>query len=236
MEPGVPLALLAGVLSFSSPCCLPLLPGYLGFVAGLPAGEAGSRRVLAGASLFVLGFAVVFTAMGASVSLLGGFLGEHRFIFARVSGFFMIAMGLAILLLGGLPFLSRELRTDLGRMRRGLGGAFPLGMAFAFGWTPCIGPVLAALYAYGGATGSLGKGVALFGFYSLGLGIPFIVSALLYGKAALSFLWLRKHGRLIERAGGAVLVLMGALLVTGGWNRLFQPILNWYARLGWPPI
>ncbi len=227
------------MLSFSSPCCLPLLPGYFGFLSGLSDehdGELGRRRTLIGASLFVLGFVVVFTTLGASASLLGSFLQDHREATYQISGVFVVAMGASMLIGANLPFLSRGARIDLSTMRRGPAGAFPLGMAFAFGWTPCVGPVLAALLAYAGATGSLAQGASLLFVYALGLGVPFIGAALLYRRAAGSFGWLRRHGLAITRAGGAVLVAMGILLLTGGWTALFAPILRWYAKLGWPPI
>lgn len=227
------------MLAFSSPCCLPLLPGYFGFLSGLAGeddGELGRRRTLIGASLFVLGFVVVFTTLGASASLLGSFLQNHREATYQVSGVFVVAMGASMLIGANVPFLSRGARIDLSRMRRGPAGAFPLGMAFAFGWTPCVGPVLAALLTYAGATGSLVTGASLLFVFALGLGLPFIGAALLYRRAAGSFGWLRRHGRAITRAGGVVLVAMGILLFTGGWTALFAPVLRWYAKLGWPPI
>lgn len=239
MDPGVPLAFAAGILAFSSPCCLPLLPGYLAFVSDLAPGapgDAGRRRVLLGATLFVLGFAAVFTALGASASVLGSFLLENRQTLFRISGVFLLLVGAAMVLGADVPFLSRAAGTNLSRMRRGPAGAFPLGMAFAFGWTPCIGPVLAGLLTYAGSTGSLSEGAALLFVYSMGLGLPFIAAALLYERAASSFSWLRRRGRVIARAGGVVLVGMGVLLVTGSWMALFAPVLRWYARLGWPPI
>lgn len=227
------------MLAFSSPCCLPLLPGYFGFLSGLSGeddGKLGRRRTLIGASLFVLGFVVVFTTLGASASLLGTFLRDHRQATYQVSGLFVVAMGVSMLMGARVPFLSRGARIDFSRMRRRPAGAFPLGMAFAFGWTPCVGPVLAALLVYAGATGSLVQGASLLFVYALGLGIPFIGAALLYRRATRSFGWLRRHGLAITRAGGAVLVVMGVLLVTGGWTALFAPVLRWYAKLGWPPI
>lgn len=165
------------MLAFSSPCCLPLLPGYFGFLSGLSGeddGKLGRRRTLIGASLFVLGFVVVFTTLGASASLLGTFLRDHRQATYQVSGLFVVAMGVSMLMGARVPFLSRGARIDFSRMRRRPAGAFPLGMAFAFGWTPCVGPVLAALLVYAGATGSLVQGASLLFVYALGLGIPFI--------------------------------------------------------------
>lgn len=239
MDPNAPLAFAAGVVAFSSPCCLPLLPGYLAFVSDLSThrGEAGNKgRVLLGSTLFVLGFSVVFTALGATASLLGSFLLDNRQVFFRVSGALLVAMGLAMLVGAQIPFLSRMLRSDLSRMKRGPVGAFPLGMAFAFGWTPCVGPVLAGLLTYAGATGSLVDGAGLLFVYSLGLGLPFIGAAVLYNRATVSFSWLRRHGGLINRAGGVILIAMGVLLFSGSWTALFAPILRWYARFGWPPI
>lgn len=239
MDPNAPLAFAAGLVAFSSPCCLPLLPGYIAFISDLSADVHESesrRRVVIGASLFVLGFSVVFTALGATASLLGSFLLDNRQLFFRASGVFLVAMGLAMLVGAQIPFLSRMARSDLSRMRRGPVGAFPLGMAFAFGWTPCVGPVLAGLLTYAGATGSLIDGAGLLFVYSLGLGLPFIGAALLYRRAAVSFAWLRRYGGVINRAGGVILIVMGVLLFTGSWTALFAPVLRWYARFGWPPI
>lgn len=239
LDPSAPLAFAAGVLAFSSPCCLPLLPGYLGFVSGLtPEGSDGTglRPTLIGSSLFVAGFVAVFTALGASASLLGSFLLDNRDVIYQVSGAFVIAMGISMLVGLEIPLLSRGTRMDLSKMRRGPAGAFPLGMAFAFSWTPCVGPVLAALLTYAGATGSLARGASLLFVYSVGLGAAFVATALLYCRAYGSFAWLRRHGVAITRTGGALLIAMGALLLTGSWQSLFAPVLRWYAKLGWPPI
>ena len=239
MDPGAPLAFAAGVLAFTSPCCLPLLPGYLAFVSGLAGeddGRDGLRRTLIGASLFVLGFAAVFTALGASASVLGGFLLENRDVILKVCGAFLAVMGLSMLIGANIPLLSRGLQMDVRGLRRGPAGAFPLGMAFAFSWTPCIGPVLAGLLTYAGASGSLAVGAGLLFVYSLGLGVAFMATAVLYRRASRSFSWLRRHGSAISRSAGVVLIAMGVLLVVGGWQELFAPVLRWYGRLGWPPI
>lgn len=236
----VALSLMAGVLSFTSPCCLPLMPGYLSYVSGVIPDGAGAvatrRRVLGAALLFVLGFSVVFTLLGATASAAGSFLLQHRLLLERVGGVVVIVMGLVFMGALRIPALSREVRFDLRRIPTGPAGAVPLGMAFAVGWTPCVGPVLAGVLAAAATTGSVGVGAGLLFVYSLGLGIPFVVLALAQARAARTFAWFRRHARGVELAGGAVLVTMGALMFTGQWIRLFAPLLRWYARTGWPPI
>jgi cytochrome c-type biogenesis protein len=234
------LALVAGVISFTSPCCLPLMPGYLSYVSGVAGAEVGTvevrRRVLGSAALFVAGFALVFTLLGASASVAGGFLLGHRDVLIKGAGGFVILMGIASLGLLRIPFLYREVRTDLHRIRSGPLGAVPLGMAFAAGWTPCIGPVLAGILTAAAATQTVFRGAALLFVYSLGLGIPFILLALGYAGAGKAFAWLRRHGRAIEQVGGAVLIAMGALMITGQWLQLFIPLVRWFSRNQWPPI
>lgn len=236
----VALALTAGMLSFTSPCCLPLMPGYLAYVSGVSTGEGGAvtvrRRVLGAAALFVLGFAAVFTLLGASASLAGAFLLENRPAIERVAGVFVIAMGIVTTGLLRIPVLYREARLDLRRLPGGPLGAVPLGMAFAIGWTPCVGPVLAGILTAAAATGTASAGAGLLFVYSLGLGIPFLLLAWGHGRAIGAFTWLRRHGRAIEWIGGSVLVLMGVLMITGRWTQLFIPLLRWFARTGWPPI
>ncbi len=216
------------------------MPGYVSYVSGVAGGEVGTvqvrRRVVGAAALFVLGFATVFTVLGASASLLGSFLLANRPVLVKVAGGVIILMGLAALGLVRIPFLYREARADLTRIRPGPLGAVPLGMAFAVGWTPCIGPVLAGILTAAAATGTVWSGASLLFVYSLGLGIPFMLLALGYLRAGRAFTWLRRHGRGIEVAGGALLVVMGLLMITGHWLRLFTPLLRWFARTGWPPI
>ena len=230
------LAFVAGAVSFTSPCCLPLMPGYMSYISGVSAEEASRRRVLGSASLFVLGFAIVFTALGASASALGEFLLTRLPVFIKVAGAFVILMGLATLGLLKIPFLMRERRIDLHRIRSGPAGAVPLGMAFAFGWAPCVGPVLGGILTAAAATQTVWKGAILLFIYSLGLGIPFLLLALAYSKAGRTFRFLRRHGLAIERTGGVLLVTMGVLLITGYWQQLFTPLIRWFVRSGWPPI
>jgi cytochrome c-type biogenesis protein len=234
------LAFVAGVISFTSPCCLPLMPGYLSYVSGVAGDEHADTlvraRVLRAAGLFVLGFSIVFTMLGAGFSLFGGFLFQHGSIFLKAAGAFVIAMGLVNLGVLRVPFLFRELRFDLRRIEPGVAGAIPLGMAFAFGWTPCIGPVLGGILTAAAATKTAARGGALLLTYSLGLGIPFLLLAIGYAKASTVFAWLRAHGRGIERFGGGILIVMGVLMITGNWVRLFIPLIRFFSRSGWPPI
>lgn len=236
----VALAFVAGVVSFTSPCCLPLMPGYLSYVSGVasdtPANVSVRSRTVSAALLFVAGFATVFTVLGAGASALGGVILQNRSIFNTVAGVFVITMGLATMGVLRIPFLYREVRLDLHRIRGGRVGAVPLGMAFALGWTPCIGPVLAGILAAAATTRTAWTGAGLLFVYSLGLGVPFVLLALGYARAGRAFTWLRRHGRAIELVGGAVLVAMGILMITGYWTRLFIPLIRWFARLQWPPI
>jgi cytochrome c-type biogenesis protein len=234
------LALFAGVVSFTSPCCLPLMPGYVAFVSGA-AGEGGGgvavrTRALGAAVLFVVGFATVFTLLGAGISVFGATLISRRPFLIQVAGVFVIVMGLVTAGFLRIPFLYRERRIDLRRIKPGPAGALPMGMAFAIGWTPCIGPVLAGILTAAAASGGLWRGASLLFVYSLGLGIPFLLLALAYARAGRTFAWLRRHGRGIELVGGAILIAMGILMITGRWLLLFTPLIRWFSRLGWPPI
>jgi cytochrome c-type biogenesis protein len=176
------LALVAGVLSFTSLCCLPVIPGYVSYVSGVAGSGSGIMvrpRVVGLALLFVLGFATVFTLLGASASALGSVLLANRQTLIRVGGAFVILMGILTMGLLRIPPLYGEHRVDLGRIRSGPLGAVPLRIAFALGWTPCIGPVLAGILT-AAATGSAFSGATLLFVYSLGLGVPFILLALGY--------------------------------------------------------
>ena len=241
MSPLLPLfAVVAGIISFTSPCALPLIPSYLSYVSGLPISDLGRREatplVLRSSLAFVGGFTVVFTALGVSSTLVGSLLLRHLGVILDVAGAFIILLGLAMLGLLRVPFLARERRFDLSRVPQGPKGAFPLGMAFAFGWTPCLGPVLATVLAVASAGRTVVAGAVLLALYSLGLGIPFVALALGYSRARTSLAWLRRRGRAIEIAGGILLVGVGILFVTGEWKSLFIPLQSQFARLGWPPL
>jgi cytochrome c-type biogenesis protein len=235
-----PVAVLAGVISFSSPCCLPLIPGYLAYVSGLPVSDLGQREAraltLRAALLFVAGFTTVFTALGVSFTFVGAALLRNVPVIVRVAGVGIILMGLAMMGLLRIPFLYRERRFDLNRIPSGPRAAFGLGMAFAFGWAPCIGPVLATILATAAATQTAAWGGVLLALYSLGLGIPFVVLALGFQRARGSLEWLKRHGRAIERFGGVMLVTVGLFFVTGAWRSFFIPLQRYFARFGWPPL
>jgi len=234
------LAVVAGFVSFSSPCCLPLVPGYLSYVSALPVAELSDREArgvtVRAALLFVAGFSVVFTVLGIAATLVGSLFLRNQDTVVRFFGVVIIFMGLVTMGAVRVPALMRERRMDLTRVPRGPAFAFPMGMAFAAGWAPCIGPVLATILATAAASGTVAWGAILLLFYSAGLGIPFVLLALGFSRAQRSLAWLRRNGRRIEVIGGALMVGVGVLFVTGQWQELFRPMQRWFAELGWPPI
>lgn len=227
------LAFWAGLLSFLLPCTLPLLPGYLAFISGLGVEEVQARertgRVVSAAALFVLGFALVFVALGATLSYIGAFLLPHRQFLTRVSGVFIIVMALVMVGLLRVPIFYQERRFHLGR-EFGIWSSFPLGMAFAFGWTPCIGPVLTSILAVATTTGTAQRGALLLFIYALGLGVPFIAVALFAGRLFRSFTWIKRHYLALNLAGGSMLIIMGIFLALDRWTELMAPLLRWYAE------
>ncbi|MFN2503832.1 MAG: cytochrome c biogenesis CcdA family protein [Acidimicrobiales bacterium] len=234
------VAVLAGVISFSSPCCLPLVPGYLSYVSALPVSELGKQQAravtLRASLLFVAGFTTVFTTLGVSAAVAGNLFLRNRDTMVRWFGVVIILLGLVTAGVLRIPALQRERRLDLARVPRGPGWAFPMGMAFGAGWVPCTGPVLATIVATASAGGTVVWGGVLLALYSLGLGIPFVLLALGFNKAQRSMGWLRRNSRGIEIAGGVLLVGIGVLFVTGEWQGLFLPLQRWFAELQWPPV
>jgi len=216
----VPVAVAAGLVSFLSPCVLPLVPGYLGYVTGLSGVDLEEQRrgrLLAGAALFVAGFTAVYVALGFAAGALGRSLQEHSAGLARILGVLTIVLGLVYL--GLMPRLAGERRLDV-RPAAGLAGAPVLGAAFGLGWTACTGPTLAAVEALAGIGGDPVRGALLATAYCLGLGVPFLVAALAYRRALGAFAVVRRHRGLVTQLGGALLVTVGVLLVTGAWGDL----------------
>ena len=223
------LAFAAGVVSFASPCVLPLAPGYLSYVTGLTGAEiAGEERggtttvlvksrVLLGSVLFVLGFSVVFVSYGLLFGSLGSLLLEYQAIISRILGVIVIVMGLAFM--GVIPGMQREWRMH--RMPSySVWGAPVLGVLFGLGWTPCIGPALTAVQGLAFTEASAARGALLSLVYCLGLGLPFILLGLLFRQAAGTLAWVRRHYALIMRIGGGLLVAIGLLLVSGVWDSI----------------
>ncbi len=224
----VPIALLAGLVSFASPCVVPLVPGYLGYVSGMAGADAGGKasrpRLVIGVLLFIAGFSAVFVTLAVVVSSIGGQFTEQLDIITRVLGIFVILMGLAFM--GAVPFLQNERRLHMSP-KAGLAGAPLLGVVFGLGWTPCMGPTLAAVITLGLNEGTVGRGALLAVVYSLGIGLPFLALALWFERSARVLKWLRRHRRGLQLFGGAMLVVLGVLLVTGLWGRLTGLIQGW---------
>jgi cytochrome c-type biogenesis protein len=232
----LPLVFAAGFISFISPCVLPLVPGYLSTVSGvsfeqMAARERGIARPVAVASaLFFVGFLAVFVALGASASVIGELLSEHRLWLNRVSGGLIVLFGLALFGVGWSGSLGVRWSERVQATARHRGGPVALGVAFAFCWTPCVGPILAAILTVAGATASLQSGVLLLAVYGLGLAAPFIAVGFGFTRALGAFKRLQRHYRAIERGGGVLLIVMGGLLLSG-----YLFVLNIYAQkaLSW---
>lgn len=215
----VPVALVAGLVSFFSPCVIPLLPGYLSYATGLSGADlehARRGRMLLGSLLFVLGFSVVFVLFGALFGAVGAWLVEWRREITVALGSLTIVLGLVFA--GLVPFLQRDWRVHT-VPAVGLGAAPLLGFLFGLGWTPCLGPTLGAIYALSFTDATAGRGALLAAVYALGLGLPFVVAGLAYRRALGAFAFVRRHQGWVVRAGGLMLVAVGVLLVTGWWDQ-----------------
>lgn len=228
-------ALVAGLVSFASPCVLPLLPGYLGYFSSLaPASAAGtgtgtgtvkkSWRLAGSVSLFVAGFSAVFVLLGVVFSAAGARFAQYQDTIMLIAGIVIILMGVTFL--GGMQFMQKTTRLNL-QKRGGPVGAVLLGAVFGFGWTPCIGPTLAAVLSMSFSSGSVQRGTILTVAYCIGLGLPFILAALMVDRSKRVLGWLRRNTRAVQIFGGVALIVVGLLMVTGWWT----DIINWVANL-----
>ena len=211
----------AGFLSFISPCVLPLIPGYLSFVSGVSLEEmrddravAARRQVVITSLAFVVGFSLVFVALGASASAIGKFLFRNSSLLSKIAGTLVIIFGLHTMGVFRIPFLETEKRLQAGSKPKSLMGAVMVGMAFGFGWTPCIGPILSGILILAGSQETVWQGVVLLAVYSMGLGIPFLLTSLAINKFFAASGRIRRHYHKIELASGALLVGIGVLLFT----------------------
>ncbi|CAL9509110.1 hypothetical protein SUDANB120_03601 [Streptomyces sp. enrichment culture] len=224
----LPISVLAGLVSFFSPCVLPLVPGYLSYVTGVSGAdlaEARRGRMVAGASLFILGFTAVFVSTGALFGQFGNVLLGNKEVISRVMGGLVILLGLFFM--GAIPGLTmREFRFHR-KPAAGLLGAPLLGVLFGVGWTPCMGPTLAAVTTLSLDQASAGRGALLTVAYCLGLGIPFIAAAIAFRKALGAFGWVKRHYAWVMRIGGGMLIATGLLLVTGVWGSIVNDMQSW---------
>lgn len=217
------VAFTAGFLSFASPCVLALVPGYLSFISGVAFDELGSRSrdVLLPTAAFTAGFAIVFTAFGASAGLIGHSLTGHQELLSLIAGIGLIVMGVAMIVLPRFNLLQ-DTRRFTARRPTTLGGAGLVGAAFAIGWTPCIGPFLASVYTLALPSGSPGLGASLFLVYSLGLGVPFLLAGLFLTRTMSTFRWLRDRWTVVNTVAASVVIVIGVLIATGRFELITQ--------------
>ena len=237
-------AFIAGIISFISPCVLPIVPGYISFISGVSLQELKGqtevddrekrrlrRQVVMNSLFFVLGFSLVFVAMGASATYIGQWFAENRLILARIASVIIIIFGLHLMGITPIKWLNYEKRFHTNKKPLGLFGALLIGLAFAFGWSPCIGPILAGVLAMAATQETVGQGVALLGVYSLGLGLPFIATSLAINKFLNVFGHIKKHMRTVEIVAGVLLIAVGVLVATDQLQALsryftFLPVLG----------
>lgn len=221
--PAIFIALTAGVISFLSPCVLPIVPPYLAYMGGVSLSDMSSERAARrsatiAALFFVLGLSTVFLILGFTASAFGAFFLQNQVLFAQLSGVVIIFFGLHFIGVFRIPFLDQEARLDAGDKGGSSFGAYVLGLAFAFGWTPCIGPQLGAILSLAASEGSVSRGTLLLGIYALGLGIPFLLAAMFITRAMGLMNRIKRHMKLIERVMGTLLIVVGLAMVTGAFS------------------
>jgi cytochrome c-type biogenesis protein len=232
---GIFAALAAGIVSFLSPCVLPLVPGYLSAVTGVSASEldeAGWRRVLGPSLLFVASFSTIFIVLGLTATGLGSTLREHEETLKTIAGVLIIAMGVLFVASLFITRLNREWHVEALLARAGKGGPVVAGAAFAIAWTPCIGPTLGAILTAASLTDSWGRGAFLLAVYSAGLAIPFIATALAFSRMTTAFAVVKRHYQLIVAVGGVILIAMGFLILNGEMTHLNSEVQTWAEELG----
>jgi len=230
-------AFAVGFVSFVSPCVLPLVPGYLSAVSGVSiadmrSGEHKLSAILWPAAIFCLSFTIMFVALGMTATSIGSTLRDSKQTLDRAAGIVIVAMGIFFLLTPFVPRLNREWRPDALISRAGAGGPVIAGLAFAVAWTPCVGPTLASILAAASASSTVGHGGVLLAFYSAGLAVPFLLTAVAFDRATTGFRWIRNHYMLVTAASGAVLIAMGVLMLTGELTRMNIQAQAWLHDLG----
>ncbi len=234
----IPTAILAGLLSFLSPCVLPLIPGYLSFISGVSIEDLTSkekagehyRKLVLNTILFVIGFSLVFIFFGAIAPQIGNIF-KYKGIFSKVAGVLIFVFGLHVAGVFRIGFLNYEKRFHTGQKKFGAIGSILIGMAFAFGWTPCIGPILAAILTLATQQESVTQGVILLSFYSAGLGIPFILTAVLFNYLIGTFGFIKRHFRAVEIISGSLLMLVGVLIFFDLLQRMSVYLMEWFPAL-----
>jgi len=234
--PAMLIAAAAGLLSFLSPCVLPIVPPYLAYMSGVTMNEAAGtvkarRTVLLTALFFVLGLSTVFLFLGFTASAFGAFFLQNQQLFAQIAGVVVIVFGLHFLNVFRIPILDREARLDAGDKGGSALGAYVLGLAFAFGWTPCIGPQLGAILSLAAQEASVARGTVLLGVYAAGLGIPFLLVAVFLQRSMKMMGWLKRHMGVIEKTMGALLLVVGVMLLTGAFSDLSFWLLETFPSL-----
>ncbi|MBF0610186.1 MAG: cytochrome c biogenesis protein CcdA [Magnetococcales bacterium] len=240
MEVSLMAALTAGLLSFVSPCVLPLVPAYLSYMTGISVeglkqrergGLGGQWLVISHGLAFVAGFSLVFILLGASSTLLGRMLLAYMDILGKVGGIIIIILGIHYMGIFRIGFLDMEARFNVEEKPGGVSGSFLIGLAFAFGWTPCVGPILAAILAVAGAQETVTEGILLLAVYSMGLGVPFLLAGMATNSFFAFFTRIKKHLHKIEMVSGLLLVAVGILIFMGDFTRLSVLLLQWFPEL-----
>ncbi|MFC2968351.1 cytochrome c biogenesis CcdA family protein [Acidimangrovimonas pyrenivorans] len=234
--PAMVIALVAGLLSFLSPCVLPIVPPYLAYMGGISMSELSSgnrshRSLLPTAASFVLGLSTVFLFLGFAASAFGSFFLSNSQLFAKIAGVVVMVFGAHFIGLFRIPFLDREVRVDAGDRGGSAFGAYVLGLAFAFGWTPCIGPQLGAILSLAASEANVARGTLLLAVYAIGLGIPFLLVAAFFPRLTGLMNWMKRHMLWIERIMGGLLLAIGLLMLTGGLSSFSYWLLETFPGL-----